>query len=124
MSYETALRNLWNRIPEKIREEQEVIDDFIVLKKAITSISKCWWLDDERKAAISNTMKKSWSDRRKKLQLTWRSTGEELIVDSAADAARHVGKKAHTIEIYLSKGLGIAHFTHNDDVITIRSIPK
>ena len=82
-----------------------------------------FWQDPVRGAAARAAMSASWAARgTTKLQLTWRSTGNQEVLTKYEEAAKKVGRAAHTIRIYLSKGKGVAHFAYGDDVITIQRL--
>jgi hypothetical protein len=83
------------------------------------------WRDPIKGAAARTAMSASWAARRARgggvgLQATWRSTGRQEICTSYEEVAKLVGRAAHTVRIYLSKGKGVAHFAHDDDIITIQ----
>jgi len=82
-----------------------------------------FWQDPERGAKARAAMKASWAARNTtQLQLTWRSSGEQQVFTDYDEVAKLVGRAPHTVRIYISKGKGIAHFNHNDDVITVRKL--
>lgn len=83
------------------------------------------WQDPIKGASARAAMSASWNARRARdggigLQATWRSDGRQEICRSYEEAAKLVGRAAHTVRIYLSKGKGVARFAHNDDIITIQ----
>ena len=83
------------------------------------------WQDPERGARAREAMKASWAARRAvtgRVQLTWRGSKEQLITSDYDEIAKLVGRSPHTVKIYLSKGKGVAHFYHGDDVITVQKI--
>jgi hypothetical protein len=101
---------------ELLKAEIEVLTQLVEPKpNPVTS----FWNDPERSAKTRAAMKESGKARRVKLRVTWRSSGREEIADYT-EVANLVGRAEMTVRIAVSKGSGVAYFTHNDDAITVK----
>lgn len=80
-----------------------------------------FWQDKERSAKTRENMKQAGQARRVKLRLSWRTSGQEEVVDYP-EAAKLVGRAEMTVRIAVSKGEGSAYFAHNDDIITVQRL--
>lgn len=118
-----ALSALVSAIPVKKQEE---------LKPAITILQKLveprknlgpgsYWQDPERREAARQAAKATWAARRQ-FQLSWRTSGGRMVSSDYDEIAKLVGRSPKTVQIYLSKGKGLAYFAHDDDIVTVQKL--
>lgn len=80
-----------------------------------------FWQDKERSAGTRKAMQEAGKARRIQLRLSWRTSGEEQVVEYP-EVSKLVGRAEMTVRIAVGKGNGTAYFTHNDDVITVQRL--
>lgn len=119
-----ALNQLMEALGPKKRESLAAsIEVLRTLVEPRTSGPGSFWSDPERGAKAREAMKASWAARDKtKMQLTWRSSKAKQVLDDYNEIGRLVGRAPHTVRCMLSRGKGVAHFAHNDDVITVQRL--
>lgn len=106
------------------KKQAELASEIILVKQLVelkTNPVSSFWQDKERSAKTREAMREAGKARRVNLRLSWRSTGEECVVEYA-EAAKLVGRAEMTVRIAVGKGDGVAYFAHNDDVITVQRL--
>jgi hypothetical protein len=117
-AFHKIVANLSGKKQAELAPEIDLIRQLVEPKPNPVS---AFWQDKNRSAKTRAAMREAGKARRVNLKLSWRATGEERIVEYA-EAAKLVGRAEMTVRIAVSKGNGVAHFAHNDDVITIQRI--
>lgn len=123
-----ALFDLYSALPKAKRSElgaqYKALEDYLVLSRREPRNAADWWNDPQKRAAASAAMREAWRRRRlrqpaAKLRLSWRSSEAEKIL-SYDEAARVVGRTVGSLRALLGRCGGVAHFSVDDDVVTVR----
>lgn len=102
----------------ELANEIELVTKLVEPKK--NPVSQ-FWQDPERSARTRANMQAAGKARRTNLRLTWRTSGQEEVVDYQ-EAAKIVHRAEMTVRIAISKGDGTAYFAVDDDVITVQRL--